>query len=159
MTRVGQQYESNNFFGIGILNNVDGLNIGTLWRSAFIMGASFIFTIDKKYKPESSDVTRAWTKIPLYHYQTIDDLKSHLPYSTKLIAVEINAESIPLAQFEHPNRAIYLLGNEQSGLSKKVLSECHSIVSLPGNFSLNVAVAGSILLYDRLSKLPTVLPA
>ncbi len=159
MTRVGQQYESNNFFGIGILNNVDELNIGTLWRSAFIMGASFIFTIDKKYKPESSDVTRAWTKIPLYHYKTIEDLKSHLPYSTKLIAIELSDESIPLAEFEHPDRAIYLLGNEQSGLSKKVLSECHSIVSLPGNFSLNVAVAGSILLYDRLCKLPTILPA
>lgn len=42
--------QENGFFGIGILNNVDELNIGTLWRSAYILGASFIFTVDRKYK-------------------------------------------------------------------------------------------------------------
>ncbi len=159
MTRLTQQYKGNGFFGIGILNNVNEFNIGTLWRSAYILGASFIFTVIKKYKPQSSDVTKAWTKIPLYHYKSVDELKSNLPHSTKLIGVEMAKQSISLDQFEHPLRAVYLLGNERIGLSEKNLQECESVVRLPGNFSLNVAVTGSILIYDRVSKIKSVLPA
>lgn len=34
------------YFGIGIYNGKNTANIGTLWRSAAILGANFIFTID-----------------------------------------------------------------------------------------------------------------
>jgi len=158
MARLKQQYQGNGFFGIGILNIVNDFNIGTLWRSAYILGAAFIFTVNKKYKPQSCDVTKAWTKIPLYHYRSVDELKSNLPHSTKLIGVEMGEQSIPLDRFEHPLRAVYLLGNERRGLSDKHLQVCESVVSLAGNFSLNVAVAGSIVIYDRVSKMKSVLP-
>ena len=134
------------------------LNIGKLWRTAHILGASFIFTVGKKYSPESSDVTKAWSKIPLYHYETADKLKASLPYSTPLIGVELTDDAIPIETFEHPRQAVYLLGNEQSGLSERVLSLCNSVIKLPGNFSLNVAVAGSIVIYDRVAKLGGKLP-
>ena len=101
--------EGNGFYGIGILNNANEFNIGTLWRSAYILVASFMFTVTKKYKPQSSDVTKAWTKIPLYHYETIGELKHNLPHSTKLIGVEMVKQSIPLIQFQHPIRGVYLL--------------------------------------------------
>ena len=96
MSRVKNIENEYGFFGIGILNNTDEINIGTLWRSAFILGASFIFTIGKRYKAEGSDVTKAWTKIPLYHYQDFEELKANLPFSTQLIAVEMtdNAEAM-----------------------------------------------------------------
>ena len=74
MAVTSHVYESNGFFGIGIVNNVNHLNIGTLWRSAYILGASYIFTVDKKYKKQLSDVTQTWKKIPLYHYKDIDEL-------------------------------------------------------------------------------------
>ena len=153
MARLKENYEGNGFFGIGILNNANTFNVGTLWRSAYILGASFIFTVIKKYKPQTSDVTKTWTKIPLYHYTSVDDLKSNLPHSTKLIGVELTAASIPIEQFQHPLRAVYLLGNERIGLSETILQECEDVVSLPGDFSLNVSVAGSILMYDRVAKI------
>ena len=56
------------YFGIGIEYPKREQNIGTLWRSAQTLGASFIFTIDKKYKKQTSDVRHAWADIPLYHY-------------------------------------------------------------------------------------------
>jgi tRNA G18 (ribose-2'-O)-methylase SpoU len=62
-------------------------------------------------------------------------------------------QSIPLIQFQHPIRCVYLLGNERIGLSDNILNECEAVVSLPGDFSLDVAVAGSILMYDRVSKI------
>jgi tRNA G18 (ribose-2'-O)-methylase SpoU len=159
MARLKQTYEYDGFFGIGIANNVTGLNIGTLWRTAHILGAAFIFTVGKRYSPESSDVTKAWNKIPLYHYKTADELKAALPYSTPLIGVELTETATPIETFEHPHRAVYLLGNERSGLPERVLALCNDVIKLPGNFSLNVAVAGSIVIYDRVAKLGGKLPA
>lgn len=37
------------YFGIGIYHVKNEENIGTLWRSANISGADFIFTIDRRY--------------------------------------------------------------------------------------------------------------
>ncbi len=158
MARVRHKYADNGFYGIGIVNNVDEINIGTLWRSAYILGASFIFTVDRKYQKQGSDVTKAWIKIPLYHYTSVEDLKTHLPYNTPLVGVEMTPNAVALSDFKHPPRAVYLLGNEQIGLSDRVLQQCHSVISLPGHFSLNVAVTGSIIMYDRISQVPTALP-
>lgn len=158
MAKRKQQYANNGYFGIGILNNTSGLNIGTLWRTAFILGAAFIFTVDRKYKPQSSDVTTTWNRIPLFHYNTLEELKGSLPYSSKLVGVEICEKAISLGGYQHPERATYLLGNEQIGLSKAVLDQCHDVIQLPGNYSLNVAVTGSIIAYDRINKMPHILP-
>ena len=152
MSRVKDIEDEYAFFGIGILNNTDEVNIGTLWRSAFILGASFIFTVGKKYKLEGSDVTKSWTKIPLYHYQTFEELKANLPFSTQLVAVEMGEEAQPIGDYIHPDRAVYLLGNEISGLSQQIIEQSQSVIKLPGDYSLNVAVSGSIVMYDRINK-------
>ena len=60
--------------------------------------------------------------------------------------------AMPLDEFKHPDRAIYLLGNEISGLPSQILKQCQSLIKLPGEYSLNVAVAGSIVMYDRHNK-------
>ncbi|GJM05100.1 MAG: hypothetical protein DHS20C09_10910 [marine bacterium B5-7] len=152
MSRVKEIKDDYGFFGIGILNNSDHVNVGTLWRSAYLLGASFIFTVDKKYKHQGSDITKSWTRIPLYHFKTFDDLKDNLSYSTRLIAVEMGDEAVPLMEYEHPDRAVYLLGNEISGLPPQILEQCQALIKLPGDYSLNVAVTGSIVMYDRIAK-------
>lgn len=152
MSRVKEIKDDYGFFGIGILNNSDEVNIGTLWRSAYLLGASFIFTVDKKYKHQGSDVTKSWTRIPLYHFKTFEELKDNLPYSTRLVAVEMGEDAIPLSEYKHPDRAVYLLGNEISGLPPQILDQCQSLIKLPGEYSLNVAVTGSIVMYDRITK-------
>ncbi len=154
MARTKDTANNQGFYGIGILHTDDHLNIGTLWRSAFVLGASYIFTVDKKYKRQGSDVNNAWASIPLYHFKSMIDLKNHLPYSTKLVAVELSQEAKAIEKYQHPSRAVYLLGSERIGLPPAVMAECHDIVKLPGAQSLNVAVAGSLVMYDRLSKLP-----
>lgn len=159
MSRLKQDYAQEGFFGIGIFNPEIQENLGTLWRSAYIMGASFIFTIGKRnFTKEASDVTHAWNKIPLYLYENFDSFYSSLPYSTQLVAVEMSAKATPLSQFEHPQRAVYLLGCESTGLPEQVVSRCHKLIQLPGNFSLNVATTGSIVIYDRITKIPTFFP-
>ena len=135
------------YFAIGIENTKNGLNMGTLWRSAYIFGAQYIFTINKRYKKQCSDTVKSWRHIPLLHYKTIDDLD--IPYDCRLVGIEIIENSKKIEKYIHPERAIYLLGAEDNGLSKETIKKCHQIVQLPGEFCLNVAVAGSIVMYDR----------
>ena len=60
----------------------------------------------------------------------------------------------PLDEFEHPERAVYILGAEDTGLPRAAAQACHRHVSLPSEryASYNVAMAGSIVLYDRMAK-------
>lgn len=146
------------YCGIGIMQHKRDHNIGTLWRSAYILGASYIFTIGKSYKKQTSDVLKTWARIPLFHYEDFDDFKKNLPYDCQLIGVELDDRSEPLHQFNHPKRAVYLLGAEDNGLPPKVRGACHKLIQLPGTNSLNVAVTGSIVLNDRVVKVPTKLP-
>ncbi|MDX8395173.1 MAG: TrmH family RNA methyltransferase [Mariprofundaceae bacterium] len=118
MARLQQQYKQEDFYGIGIVHSVKEENIGTLWHSAYILGASFIFTVGNAYKKQGSDVVNAWSKIPLYHYENFTDLKNNIPHDTRIIGVEMDDKSEILDAYKHPQRAIYLLGNEKIGLSR-----------------------------------------
>lgn len=146
------------YYAIGVYNAKTEHNIGTLWRSAYIMGAAYIFTVGKRYKKQTSDVVKTWARIPYFHYDTIEDLLENIPYDCRLIGIELTDEAQWLYDFEHPQRAIYLLGSEDQGLPETVLKRCQALIKLPGNSSLNVAVTGSILCYDRAAKMGGDLP-
>lgn len=145
-------------FGIGIYRPKTSHNIGTLWRSAYILGASYIFVVEGKYKKQASDVLHSWAQIPLYHYDSFKDFYDHLPYSCRLIGVELHKDAIPLQDYEHPSIGCYLLGAEDNGLPNAIIEKCHHVIQLHGSHSLNVASTGSIVLHDRVSKLDTPLP-
>ncbi|WP_035843767.1 RNA methyltransferase [Crocinitomix catalasitica] len=140
------------FFGIGLYQPKTHHNVGTLWRSAYILGAKFIFIIDGKYNHQSSDSQKTWSKIPFYKYDDFDQFYKTLPYSTQLVGVEMSDNSTAITNFAHPARGAYLLGAEDNGLPKHVINRCHHLVQLPGESSLNVAVSGSLIMYDRILK-------
>lgn len=141
------------FFAIGVYHPKHHQNIGTLLRSAYGFGCSMVSTAGQRFTKQSSDTEGAWTKMPVMNFSDIDDLVAHLPYSCPLIGVELSEKSAPLNCFTHPFRAAYLLGAEDHGLPKSVIDKCHGLVSIPGSSRcLNVAVAGSIVMYDRIEK-------
>lgn len=140
------------YFGIGCFNMKTETNYGTLYRTAQILDADFIFLIGARFTPQSSDTMKSWKHLPLFLYNDFDDFNSHRPYGCQLIGVELTHLSVPLDTFKHPKQACYLLGAEDHGLPDQVISHCHDIVFLPGKRSMNVSVAGSIVLYDRFIK-------
>lgn len=143
---------SRGFYGIGIVGSKTPLNVGTLWRSAGSLDAAFIFTAGRRYPKQASDTIKAWKHIPLFEFDTAADLFEHIPKDCVPVAVELNDASRPLARYSHPERAVYMLGAEDNGLPNAVLERCRDIVQIPGSHCLNVAVAGSIVLYDRVAK-------
>lgn len=137
------------FFGVGLFNSKRESNLGTLWRSAFQLGASFIFTIGRRYAYQSSDTTKTTRWLPYYSYANLGEFLKARPVDCPLVGVEMGGK--PIERFWHPERAIYLLGAEDSGLSREALDACQHVVSLSSERmdSFNVAVAGSIVLYQR----------
>ncbi len=137
------------FFAIGVYHTKTKINIGTLWRTANLLGASFIYTVGRRYKKQGSDTMNTPDTMPLFHFNTIEDLHKHLPHSCPLIGIELDKDAKPLKGYKHQKRACYLLGAEDHGLPLKVLDVCHEIIKLEGEYSMNVAVAGSLVLYHR----------
>ncbi len=137
------------FFGIGIQNGKTPENLGVLWRSAQNLGASFIFTIGNRYAKQACDTHKAVGAMPYFHYDTFDDFYNNLPKGAMLVGVEITDEAVELETFNHPLRCVYLLGAEDHGLSKKAINKSHHLIKFNSRLSLNVSVAGSIIMYDR----------
>jgi len=144
---------STRFVGIGIEHGKTVANLGTLWRSAEILGASFIFTIGHRYRKQTSDTLQSWRRLPLYTYANFADFYKYLPYSCMLVGVEMDDRATALEAFKHPDRCVYLLGAEDNGLTREARDRCHKLVRLPGACSLNVAACGTVVLYDRLAKI------
>ncbi|MCM5664370.1 RNA methyltransferase [Galbibacter mesophilus] len=137
------------YFGIGIQNGKTPENLGVLWRSAQNLGASFIFTIGNRYHKQACDTHKAVGAMPYFHYDTFEDFYKHLPKSALLIGVELTESAELLQDFKHPRRAVYLLGAEDHGLSNEAIEKSHKLIKFQSTLSLNVAVAGSIVMYDR----------
>ena len=146
--------ERDGFFGIGIYGGKNEANQGTLWRSAWQLGAAFTFTVGSRFEKSSADTTKTWTALPAYAYPDWGVFASAQPYCTAWVAVEMGGT--PLEEFEHPDRAVYVLGSEDTGLPSSVLRACAHHVSLPAQEgrtpSFNVAVTGSLILFDRMQK-------
>lgn len=140
------------YFGIGIFHGKTEENIGTLWRSANVFGADFVFTIGKRYSGQCTDTMRTPRHVPLWHFADWNDFFAHVPYDCPVVAVELDEDSIPIEEYKHRERCVYLLGAEDHGLPPEVRRKCKEIVQLPGTHCLNVSTAGSIVLYDRVVK-------
>lgn len=141
---------SSGYFEIGVIGAKTETNIGTLWRSALQLGASGVFTIGRRYQKQSSDTYNTTSKIPLRHFLSIEDFLLCRPVGAVLVGIEQGGT--PLHRARHHKIAVYLLGAEDNGLTKEARSTCNEIVSIESERenSFNVAVAGAIVMYDRL---------
>jgi tRNA G18 (ribose-2'-O)-methylase SpoU len=141
------------YFAIGVEGISKPVNLGNLLRSAHAFGASFVFTIgaDPRALEMRSDASRAEMHVPLYHWRSLAELS--LPKGCSLIGVEMLDEAADLPSFPHPLRATYVLGPERGALTPELAARCQHLVRIPTAFSLNVATAGAIIMYDRLRSL------
>ena len=141
------------YFGIGVIHPKTSENIGTLWRSAYQMDASVLCTIGARYKSSSTDTLNVPARIPLIEVDDWTSFVNSAPKSAVWVVIEMGGT--PLQDFEHPRNCIYILESEDDGVPKSVIRGCREVVSLDAeNYgSYNVAVAGSIVMYDRMTKM------
>jgi tRNA G18 (ribose-2'-O)-methylase SpoU len=141
------------YFAIGAERISKPMNLGNLLRSAHAFGAKFFFTIGAHPRAfeAKSDTSKAGFHLPVYHWGRADEMV--LPLRCKLIGIELIDGAEDLPSFRHPLHAAYVLGPELGVLSEALLSRCDHVVKIPTAFCINVAMAGAIVMYDRLRSL------
>ena len=139
------------YFGIGVEGISKPMNAGSLFRTAHAFGASFVFTVAAAYEQSEgrrADTSDAPGALPLYAFDRVRDLA--LPEGCALVGVELLDDAIELPSFRHPRRAAYVLGPERGSLSSELVALCDHVVKIPTKFCTNLAIAGAVVMYDRL---------
>ncbi len=139
------------YFGIGVEGISKAMNLGSLLRTAHAFGASFVFTIAAAYNRAEgalADTSDTPGSLPFFEFPDVKSLR--LPRDCVLVGVEITDDAIDLPSFCHPHAAAYVLGPERGALSPELLALCSHVVKIPTKFSINLALAGALTMYDRL---------
>jgi tRNA G18 (ribose-2'-O)-methylase SpoU len=142
------------YFGIGIEGVSKAVNVGTLFRTAHAFGASFVFTLRAQYnrrEGSATDTSDTPRSVPTYNFADLESFR--LPTGCRLVGVEISDDAVELPSFRHPRQAAYILGAEREGLSAELQSHCDWVVKIPTRFSVNLGVAGALIMYDRMLSL------
>lgn len=141
------------YFAIGAERMSKALNLGNLMRSAHAFGASFTFTIGATYQAleARADTSKGQWHIPHYNWAKLEELA--LPQGCRLVGIELTKDAIDLPSFRHPLRAAYVLGPEQGSLTEPLLARCDHVIRIPTAFCINVAMAGAVVMYDRVKTL------
>lgn len=139
-----------------LMTQIQGdFNFGSVVRSANFLGAKEVFYFGKKHWDKRSSVgTHHYTNVK--HIFSLEDLlKLKELYSFVALENNINRNPVKLSSFEWKKNSLIIIGEESVGLPNEILDICDSIVEISGFGSvrsLNAAVAGSVAMYDYVSK-------
>lgn len=147
------------YFGIGIDGATKPGNVGNLIRTAHAFGAKFTFLVKpilrdrlgEQTLDDFGDTAKTPDALPFYVYDHANKIER--PKGCQIVGIELTDDAIDLPSFRHPARAVYLLGGERLGLSEDCQAVCDHMIKIPTQFSLNVATAGAIVMYDRMRML------
>ncbi|MBI4854424.1 MAG: RNA methyltransferase [Acidobacteria bacterium] len=138
-----------------VLNQICSLgNLGTLLRTSAATGSSGFILIGDSIDPFDPKVVRA-TMGAIFKQTIVKTTAEELRHwikKHKLAVVGASPKgSMDYNQVSYQQPTILMLGNERAGLSQEQESMCQQIVRIPmaeGTDSLNVAIAGSLILYE-----------
>lgn len=140
------------YAAIALVNPKTGENVGGAMRACGVYGAAMVVVTGRrfaKFRGHPCDTMRAWKHIPLIEADTPFDA---LPYDCVPVAIEINPEARMLPSYTHPERAMYIFGQEDGSLSPHIITQCRDLVAIPTLACLNLAVCVATVLYDRKAK-------
>jgi tRNA (guanosine-2'-O-)-methyltransferase len=129
-----------------------GANLGTLLRSCDAVGACMAVPGTDHYRRALQKGDTLSTR-PCVHWvaSKLDWIEWQSSLGAHVIGVELDEDSISLRQLRQATRrSVVLLGHEHSGLPGAVWPFLDQVVEIPmmgAGQSLNVAVAGSLVLY------------
>jgi tRNA G18 (ribose-2'-O)-methylase SpoU len=145
----------NQNFGILVDNIKNGYNAGLLVRSASAYGASYVGWSGKRYTEkgnfENGDTEGFRFKYPIF--AGVDNLKPLIPYKSVCVAVELCDNATSIFDFTHPKICTYILGAEDSSLSKEYLDICEHKIYIPTHHSLNLVHCATSIMFHRMQQM------
>lgn len=142
---------SRGFSAVGLYKPKDPANVGGALRACHIYGAGMmaIEGVRGRALKHFADTTSAYRHMPCFES---DDLLLHRPYDTQIVVVDLIDGAVPLPDFKHPERAMYVFGPEDGTLGKRHTDAAQHVVYVPGRTCMNLAATVNVILYDRMVK-------
>jgi tRNA(Leu) C34 or U34 (ribose-2'-O)-methylase TrmL len=137
---------------IGLSDPKSPSNVGAVMRAAGCFQADAVFYTGQRYvraarfHTDTKDVSK---KIPL---TGLNSLLEGVPADMKIVCVELVEGAIPLPEYQHPDKALYIFGPEDGTISQQVVDKADAVVYVPTIGCLNLAATVNVVLYDRISK-------
>lgn len=132
-------------------------NLGTLLRACDAAGAGALILLDDSADPTSVEAVRAsmgaFFTVPCVQATTADFLAWKARHGAMLIGAALDPSALDWRAARYAPPALLLVGNEAQGLPEDLKAACDSLVIIPMRGradSLNVAMAGTLLLYEAL---------
>lgn len=143
---------SENSVTIGLSNPKSATNVGAVMRAAGCYAVDNVIYTGTRYDRAvkmNTDTKKVTSVIPLNAQQHLLDNKAD---DVQVICVDLVEGAIPLPNFTHPEKALYLFGPEDGTLDQKLINQADAVVYVPTIGCMNLAATVNVLLYDRLSK-------
>jgi len=135
---------------VGLFQPKDPKNIGTALRAAGCFGTSAVVVFGQSiHRVHRTDTMKSYRHIPLIQ---VEEFSSVNFFDCSIVGVEIVDDAVPIVEFSHPERSLYVFGPENGNLPDSVLAQCHQKVVISTVGCLNLGMAVNIVLYDRTSK-------
>ena len=131
------------------LDNIqDPGNMGTIIRTALALNYDAIILSENCVSIYNPKVLTA-TKVAMFLIPILSGSILDFKNDRTVITSTLNEKSISLDELEKPKSFILVLGNEAHGVSEEIIANSDVFVKIPiANIdSLNVAVAGAIMMY------------
>lgn len=129
-------------------------NIGNLIRLADNLGTGDVFVLGSDFHLRMSSIKKtaglSFSNVRL-HFITPDDFFARLDREYEVIAIETSEDSVNLFTQALPEKVVFLLGNERSGLPDELLQRCEKKVHIPMTGqckSMNVSHALAVVLFE-----------
>ena len=138
------------FACIGLVRPKHACNVGAAIRACGCYGARLLIIQGGRDRPVHATDAFNWRRhLPI---QRVDNLHDVIPYDCVPVAVDLLPGAIPLDEYVHPERAMYIFGPEDGTLGKATTEWCRDVVSIPTRFCMNLAATVNVVLYDRMAK-------
>ena len=140
------------FACIGLFRPKTAENVGAVLRAAHCYRAAQI-----NIEGGRNDFLRHCTNTPMAHRHTptflVADVLDYIPFDAQVVAVDLIDGAVPLPEFQHPQRAVYIFGPEDGTLGRRHTERAQHTVYIPTRSCMNLAATVNVVLYDRLAKL------
>jgi len=139
-------------FYLIIFNIAKKANLGTLLRSACAFGVHEVLVVGQRKALQTFGNKGTVQHLSFREFDSLPLLGSWLKeHHIEVVGIEIIEGATSVSKHRFRGDTAFMLGNEGTGLSKKQIGFCDRFMYIPhagnGTASLNVAVAGSIVLH------------
>ncbi len=137
---------------IGLVNPKNPSNVGAVLRAAGCYKAEQVLYTGERFDRAAKYHTDTKNRVHTMPLKRVDDFLGELLDDTKLVCFELVEGAIPLAEFKHPEKALYIFGPEDGSISQSIIDRANHIVYVPTVGCMNLAASVNVVLYDRQSK-------